>query len=107
MAYITYNNLWENEFDNIVSEKGKVQDIKNIQLKLEVHGTYKKDEKKTTDFEPINNEEVINKTYLDENLLKINGHSEKNYNEVKLQYNKQSVEAILFQKALKTFIQIL
>ena len=30
--------------------------------------------KKTTNFEPIDNEDVINKTYLDEKLKKIDGH---------------------------------
>ena len=40
------------------------------QLKLEVHDTYRKDEKITTDFEPINNEDVINKAYLDGKLFK-------------------------------------
>ena len=66
--------LCESEFDNIVSEKDKVQDLNNNQLKLEVHDTYKKDEKLTTSCEPLNNDYVINKRYLDENLLKINGH---------------------------------
>ena len=32
---------------------------------------------------------------------------EKDFNEFKLQYNKQSVEEILFQRAVKTTIQIL
>ena len=32
---------------------------------------------------------------------------EKNFNEFKLQYNKQSVEEILIQRAVKTTIQIL
>ena len=43
-------------------------------------------------------------------MLKINGHLsllEKDYNEFKLQYNKQSVEDILIQRAVKTTIQIL
>ena len=69
----------------------------------------KKDEKITTDFEPINNEDIINKAYLDEKLFKINGHLSKlgkDYNEFKLQYSKQS-EEILIQRALKTTIQIL
>ena len=42
--------------------------------------------------------------------MKINGHLsklEKDYNEVKLEYNKQSVEVILIQRAVKTTIQIL
>ena len=43
-------------------------------------------------------------------MLNINGHLsnlEKDYNEFKLQYNKQSVEEILIQRAVKTTIQIL
>ena len=42
--------------------------------------------------------------------MKINGHLskvEKDYNEYKLQYNKQSVEDTLIQTAVKTTIQIL
>ena len=110
MAYISYNKLWESEFDNIVSKRDKLQDLNINNLKLEVHDTYKKDEKITTNFQPIDNEDVINKGYLDENLIKINGHFsklEKDYNEFKLQYNKQSVEEILIQRAVKTTIQIL
>ena len=79
-------------------------------MKLEVHDTYKKDEKLTTNFKPTDNLDVINKGYLDEKLLNINGHLsklEKDYNEFRLQYNKQSVEEILIQRALKTTIQIL
>ena len=42
MTYIRYNELLESEFDNIISRKDEVQ-YKNInQIKLEVHGTYKK-----------------------------------------------------------------
>ena len=74
MAYISYNKLWESEFDGIVSKRDKLQDLIINQLKLEVHDTYKKDEKLTTNFEPIDNEDVINKAYLDEKLSKINGH---------------------------------
>ena len=102
--------MWESEFDGIVSERDKLQDLNINQLKLEVHDTYKKDEKITTNFEPINKSDVINKGYLDESLLKINGHLsklEKDYNKFKLQYNKQSVEDILVQRAVKTTKQIL
>ena len=70
----------------------------------------KKDEKITTNFEPTDNSDVINKGYLDEKLLKINGHLsklEKGYNEFKLQNNKQNVEDILIQRAVQTTIQIL
>ena len=110
MAYISYNRLWESEFDGIVSKRDKLLDLNINNLKLEVHDTYKKDEKITTNFEPVDNEDVINKGYLDEKLIKINGHIsklEKDYNEFKLQYNKQNVEDILIQRAVKTTIQIL
>ena len=110
MAYISYNKLWESEFDEIVSKRDKLQDANINQLKLEVHDNYKKDEKLTTNFEPTDNSDVINKGYLVSNLLKIDGHLsklEKDYNEFKLRYNKQNVEDILIQRAVKTTIQIL
>ena len=110
MAYISYNKLWESEFDGIASKRGKIQDLNINNLKLEVHDTYKKDEKLTTNFEHNDNEDVINKGYLDSKLLKIDGHLsklEKDYNEFKLQYNKQNVEDIVVQRAVKTTIQIL
>ena len=110
MAYISYNKLWESEFDRIVSKRDKLQDLNINQLKLEVHDTYEKDEKITTKFEPIDNSDVINKGYLDDKLLKINGHFsklEEVYNKFKLQYNKQNVKDILIQRAVKTTIQIL
>ena len=110
MAYISYNKLWESEFDSIVFKRDKLQDLNINQLKLEVHDTYKKDEKLTTNFEHVDNSDVINKGYLDEKLLKIDGHLsklEKDYREFRLQYNKQNVEEILIQRAVKTTIQIL
>ena len=110
MAYISYNRLWGSEFDGIVSKRDKLQDSNINQLKLEVHDTYKKDEKLTTTFDAVDNSDVINKGYLDSKLLKIDGHLsklEKDFNEFKLQYNKQSVEDILVQRAVKTTIQIL
>ena len=110
MAYISYNKLWESEFDDIVSKRDKLQDSNINQLKLEIHDTYKKDEKITTNFEATDDSDVINKGYLDSKLLKINGHLsklEKDFNEFKLQYNKQSVEEILIQRAVKITIQVL
>ena len=86
-----------------------MQDLNNNQLKLEVQDSYKKDEKKTN-FEAGNDEDVINKAYLDETIFKKEGRlsfSEKDYNEFKLQYKKQSVEELLIQKGVKTTIQIL
>ena len=93
----------------MISKKDKLQDSKINQIKLEVHDTYKKDEKKTTNFEPVNDEDVLNKAYLDDKLLKLNGHLsslEKDYQEFNLQNNKQSVEEILIQIAVETTIQI-
>ena len=110
MAYISYNKLWESEFDNIVSKRDKLQDLNINNSKLEVLDTYKKDKKLTTNFEPVDDLDVINKAYLDKKLIKIDGHSsklEKDFNEIKKQYNKQSVEEILIQRAVKTTIQIL
>ena len=110
MAYISYNKLWESEFDGIVSKRDKLQDSNISQLKLEVHDTYKKDEKITTDFEAVDDSDVINKSYPDSKLLRIDGHLsklEKEFNEFKLQYNKRNVEDILIQRAVRTTIQIL
>ena len=87
-----------------------MQDLSINYLKLEIHDAYKKDEKLTTNFEPVDGSDVINKGYLDSKLLKIDGHLsklEKDFNDFILQYNKQSVEDILIQRAVKTTIQIL
>ena len=110
MAYISYNKLWGRKFDGIVSKRDKLQDSNTNQLKLEVHDTYKNDEKITTIFEAVDDKGVINKAYPDSKLLKIDGHLsnlEKDYNELKLQYSKQKVEDNLFQRAVKTTVQIL
>ena len=32
MAYISYNKLWESEFDGIVSKSDKIQDLNIIKL---------------------------------------------------------------------------
>ena len=87
-----------------------MQDINLNQLKLEIHGTYKKDERITTNFQPVNDEDLIIKAYLDEKLFKIDGHTsllERNYNEFKILSYKQSVEEVLIQRVVKTTIQIL
>ena len=68
MANITYKKLWESKFDGILSKRDKLQDLEINQLKLEVHDTYKKDENITTNLEPVNDEDLINKAYLDEKL---------------------------------------
>ena len=100
----------ESVFDNIPSKQDKVQDLNNSQLKREVYDTYKTDEKLTTKFEAVNDEDVTNEGYLGTKLSEIGDHfsvSEKNYNEFDLQNNKQSVEDVLVQRVLKTTIQIL
>ena len=76
-------------------------------MKFEFHDTYTKDEKLTTKIEAVNDEDVVNKAYLAGKLSKINGHLsvlEKDYNEFISQYNKQSVEEILAQRAVTTTI---
>ena len=107
MTYISYHKLWESEFDGIVSKREKLQDLNINQLKLEVHDTYKKDEKISTNFEPVDNEDV-KKAYLDEKWKKTDGHIsyiEKDYNEFKLQYNKKTIlECVLLQRVVKTTI---
>ena len=48
-----------------------MQDRNLNRLTLKLNEIYKKEEKITTNFEAINNEDVINKAYSDENLTKI------------------------------------
>ena len=69
MAYISYNKLWESKFDNIVSKRDKLQDLKFNPPKLKIHDTYKKNGKIATIFEPTDDLDVINKGYLDEKLF--------------------------------------
>ena len=98
------------EFDNIVSKKDKVQDSNNIKINFQVHGAYKRDEKITTDFEPINTEDVITRAYLDEKLLKVNSDIsllEKDYYEYKLQYNKDcgtEINSTSYENDYRTFL---
>ena len=66
--------------------------------------------KMKTNFKSPDDWDVINKAYVDEKSTKIEGHLsllEKDYNEFKLQYNKQSVEEISIRRAVKSTIQIL
>ena len=110
MAYISFNQLWESELNGIVSKRDKLQDLNINHLKLELHDSFKKHEKSTTNFEPTDDTDVINKSYLDEKLKKKDGHiyyTEKDVNEFKLQYKKQSVEEVLIQRAVKTTFQII
>ena len=101
MSYISLKKLCEPEFDGIVSKRDKLQDLIINHLKFEIHDTYKKDEKITANIETTDDSYVINKAYLDDKIEKIDGHIayiEKDYNELKKHYNKQSVEKILVQK---------
>ena len=84
--------------------------MKINQFKLKVHYTYDQDERNNNKLESGKNDDVINKAFLDEKLSKTEGHLsflEKDHNEFLLNYNKQSVEEILIQRAVKTIIQIL
>ena len=83
--------------------------MKFNQTKLEVHDSYKKDEKPTKHSETTKDIDVINRGYLDGKLIKLNDHLslvEKN-NQIKIQYNKESVEETSIQRAVKTTLQIL
>ena len=87
----------------------RVQDFKLNQLKLKLNDTYRKNQKITTNFEPHNNGDVVNKTYLDTEKSKKEGHfslKEKDYIEYKLRNDKHS-EKVLFEGAFKTTIQTL
>ena len=108
MVYKSFKKFWKNDFDNIVSSKDKVQVVKTIELKLNLNDAYKGDEKITTKFESFDDRDVINKAYLDKKLAKIESqisYIEKDYNELKLPINKQPVEEVLVQRAVKTTIQ--
>ena len=109
MTYISFDKLWESEFDNIASKRGKLQDLNGIQLILQAHASYRKDEKITLNFEASYPEDLINKAYLDEKLIKIDGHLsllEKNYNESKIISNKQTLEEVLIQSCENDFTNI-
>ena len=108
MAYISYEKLWQLELEIIVLKKDKVQDININQLKLEVHDSYKEDEKLPTKSEPSDVTDVINGPYL-EKKSKIEGqisYIEKDYNGSNLRKkNKQSVVDLLIERAVRTTIQ--
>ena len=83
--------------------------MKIFQSKLEVHDTFKKDEKITINSEAVNDEDVIKQTFLRWKIPKNGGLLsllEKGYNELKLRYNKQSVEEISIQRVVKTTMQL-
>ena len=108
MAYITYDNLWRSDSYKNVSAKNKVQDINLIQVELKVNGSFQKDGK-TANFDTSHDEDDIKKIYMEKKLSKTDGHlslKEKNHQEFKLK-NKQSVEEILAEKAVKTTLQAL
>ena len=110
MAYMSYDKLWRSEFYNIVSAKDRAQDINLNQIKFKVNDTYGNYEKIKTNFKPFNDEDVINKAYLDTKLSKIDAqisYIQKDYNEFKLYNNKKSAEVKLIERAVKTFTQIL
>ena len=83
---------------------------------------FMKYEKITTNFEPHKIEVVVNKAYLETEISKKDGHLsiiKKNYNEYKLRNDKDAKppfglekpinqsEEVLFERAVKTTIQIL
>ena len=58
----------------IILSLKKVQDLNSKQSKLQLHDTVKKDEKTTTNFETTDDIDVLNQGYLNEKIIKINGH---------------------------------
>ena len=81
--------------------KKKIPDMKFDQLKLDVYHTYKKDENLTTNFEAVNDEDVINKGFLATKISKIEGQISnmgKNYHEFEL-HNKEDLQ---FERAVRT-----
>ena len=87
-----------------------MQDGNVNQLKLKVNDTYERDEKISTNFEHSNDEGVINKIYLDENLSTVESqisYREKYYNEFKLHNNnKEYLEENVNERAVKTTVQM-
>ena len=80
------------------------------QPKIEVHHSYEKDEKVTTNIEAINNEDAKNKGFLNKTLYEIEGglsFLEEDFNEFKILTNKQSIEEVLIKRAVKTNKHIL
>ena len=69
-----------------------------------------KKKKNKTIFTAVIEEDFINKDCLDENLSQIDGHLSflgKSFNQYKILTNKQSIEEILIQRAVRPAIQIL
>ena len=78
-------------------------------MRLKVNHSLKK-RKVSTNIEPLENEDIVKKTYLDTNLSKVKGQLsfiEENYNEFKLRSDKkkQYDDEFLIEKAVKTTIQ--
>ena len=77
MTYISHDKSWRTDFhnkDRDLFAKDRVRDINFNQLKLKVNDTYKKDEKIIMNFEPHNNESVVNKSYLDRKISRVEDH---------------------------------
>ena len=71
MAYFSYDKFWRSEFYKNDSAKVRLQDIEFNQLNFKVNDAHKKDEKITRKIEPSKDEDVINKSYHDTKLTKI------------------------------------
>ena len=86
-----------------------MRDINLTQLQLKENDTCRKNGKITTNFEPLDKKDVVNKAYLDTKLSKVEGqisYVEKEYFEFKLHNDKQP-EEVLIERAVKTTIQII
>ena len=109
MAYNSFETLWQSDFYDNVFAENRVHDINLNQLKLKVNDTYRKNEKITTKFKRVHDEDVISKLYLDRKLSKIEGHQsliEKDYSEYNMRNDKHP-EKVSIESAVKMAIQTL
>ena len=74
MAFISNDELWRSVVYNNVSAKDRFQKSTFNQLKLKLNHIYKKTEKLTSNFEPDNYEDVVNKCYLGTEISKVKCH---------------------------------
>ena len=99
--------FWNFSITSLQKIKCKILTLTNKNWKS---GAYKKYDNIATNFGPPSDENVINKAYLDTEISKIEDHIsyiEKAFNEYNLLSNKQSVEWVLRERAVKGTNRIL
>ena len=97
-------------FFSKVSARVRVQVINLIRKRPIVNDTYKKDEKIPTKIEAVIDEDVTDKTHLDTKLTNKECHVsflEQEYNEFILCSAEHTEADVLYERAVKTTIEIL